>query len=126
MVLERGRLLPFLTTNPEVAARLVSVLCERLRRTSAHLEDALLREAPPRLARGLLRLAETFGKPAGGGVRLGIKLSQQQLGCLVGISRESINKHIGDWSRAGHLAMEGGYITIRDRDALERIADSDA
>src|SRR3954468_16912099 len=45
-VLERGRFLPFLAANPEVTARLFAVLCERLRRTSEHLEDALFLEAP--------------------------------------------------------------------------------
>lgn len=123
LVLERGRFLPFLTASPEVTARLFAVLCERLRRTSEHLEDALFLEAPSRLARWLLRLAEMFGEEEGAdGVRLGIKLSQQQIGNLVGISRESINKHLGDWHRAGHVAVKGGLIAILDREALEEIA----
>ncbi len=127
LVLERGQLLPFLTTNPEVVGRLLAVLCHRLRQTSEHLEDALLREAPSRLARGLLRLTETFGRPRpGGGIRLDVKLSQQQIGSLIGVSRESINKHLSDWTRAGHLAMEDGCILIRDRALLERIAETEA
>jgi CRP/FNR family transcriptional regulator, cyclic AMP receptor protein len=125
LVLERRRLLPFLTANPEITIRLISVICKRLRQTSEHLEDALLREAPSRLARGLLRLADTFGRPAPDGMRLNIKLSQQQIGNLIGISRESINKHIVDWSRAGHLAVHGGFITIRDREAIEEIAEAE-
>ena len=123
MVLERARLLPFLTANPDIATRLITVLCQRLRQTSEALEDALLRDASSRVARGLLRLAATFGKPEPAGLRLDIKLSQQQIGNLIGISRESINKHLGDWVRAGHMVMEGGLITIRDRGALESIAD---
>jgi hypothetical protein len=31
-----------------------------------------------------------------------------------------------DWTRAGHLAMKSGCIVIRDRDALEEIADAEA
>lgn len=125
LVLERSQLLPFLTGNPEALARLLEVLCQRLRQTSEHLEDAMLREAPSRLARGLLRLAETFGRPVPDGIRLNIKLSQQQIGSLVGASRESINKHLNDWQRAGHLTLEGGSITIRDRAVLERIAEAE-
>jgi CRP-like cAMP-binding protein len=125
LVLERNRLLPFLTANPEIIIRLISVICQRLRQTSEHLEDALLREAPSRLARGLLRLAGTFGRPSTDGVRLNIKLSQQQIGNLVGISRESINKHIVDWTRAGYLAVQSGFITIRDREAIEKIAEAE-
>ena len=126
LVLERAQLLPFLTTNPEIAGRLFAVLCQKLRQTSEHLEDALLREAPSRVARGLLRLAETFGQERPGGTRLDIKLSQGQIGSLIGVSRESVNKHLGDWTRSGHLAMEEGCIVIRDRALLERVADSEA
>ena len=123
LVLERSRFLPFLTANPEIAVRLICVLCQRLRQTSEHLEDALLREAPSRLARGLLRLATTFGRQGPEGTRLGIKLSQQQIGSLVGASRESVNKQLNDWQRAGHLVLDGGYIVIRDPALLEQIAE---
>ena len=125
LVLERAHLLPFLTSNPEALSRLLAVLCQRLRQTSEDLEDALLREAPSRLARGLLRLAETFGKPVPGGIQLTIKMSQQQIGSLIGASRESINKHLGEWTRAGYLAAEGGFIVILDRMTLERIIEAD-
>jgi CRP-like cAMP-binding protein len=126
LVLPRSRFLPFLAANPELSARLFGVLCQRLRQTSAHLEDALFREAPSRLARGLLRLSETFGKTVPGGTKLDIKLSQQQIGNLIGISRESINKHLGEWRDAGYIAIESGIITIRDGDAIAGIAEAEA
>lgn len=126
LVLQRNRFMPFLAGNTELVARLFAVLCERLRQTSEHLEDALLREAPSRLARGLLRLADSFGRPVAGGTRIEIKLSQQQIGNLIGISRESINKHLGEWREAGYLAMESGLITLRDREAIESIAEAEA
>jgi CRP-like cAMP-binding protein len=126
LVLQRSRFMPFVTASPEMTARLFAVLCQRLRWTSEHLEDTLFREAPSRLARGLLRLATAFGKPAGEGVRIDLKLSQQQLGSLIGISRETINKHLGEWTRAGYLASEGGVITLRDQQALQDLADAEA
>jgi CRP/FNR family cyclic AMP-dependent transcriptional regulator len=125
LVLERNRLMPFLNASPEIAIRLIAVLCQRLRQTSEALEDALLRDAPSRVARGLLRLAAIFGKPETGGTRLDIKLSQQQIGNLIGISRESTNKYIVEWSRAGYLAVNTGVITINDREALESLSDAE-
>lgn len=126
LVLDRSRLLPFLTANPEVMIRLFDVLCQRLRQTSEHLEDVVLREAPARVARGLLRLSEALGKKASDGVRIDIRLSQQQIGSLIGISRESVNKQLGDWTRAGHLSVQSGILTIHDRSALEEIAEAEA
>lgn len=126
LVLSRAQFVPFLEAHPGVALRLMAVLCARLRQTSEHLEDTLFLEAPSRLARWLLRLGEAFGRPAGDGLRLDIRLSQQQLGSLVGLSRESINKHLGEWQRGGLIAVSGGHIVLRDRDALARIATTGA
>jgi CRP-like cAMP-binding protein len=123
LVLERRRLLPFLAAHPETTLRLISVICKRLRQTSEHLEEVLFLEAPSRVACWLLRLSETFGKPAPAGVRLDIRLSQQQIGSLVGVSRESINKHLGDWQKIGCIAVDGGFITITDKERLEQIAE---
>ena len=122
LVLERSRFQPFLSERPELALRLISVLCKRLRQTSEHLEDTMFFEAPSRLARSLLRLAEAFGKIEDGGTRLDIKLSQQQLGNLVGVSRESVNKQLGEWQRGGLIDFASGIITLRDRRAIEGIA----
>ena len=124
LVLQRGRFMPFLANNPELVARLFAVLCGRLRQTSENLEDALFREAPSRVARGLLRLVESFGRPVVGGTRIEIKLSQQQIGSLIGISRESINKLLGEWREQGFIALDAGLITVRDREALEGIAEA--
>ncbi len=121
LVLTRTRFLPFLTANPELTVRLFSVLCQRLRQTSEQLEDALFLEAPSRLARGLLRLAQAFGKPGALGLRIDIKLSQQQVGNLIGISRESINKQLGEWSQSGIISVQSGIITIHNLGALEAI-----
>lgn len=125
LVLDRARLMPVLTAHPETATRLLEVLCQRLRWTSEALEDALLRDAPARVARGLLRLGDTFGKPEAKGLKIDIKLSQQQIGNLIGVSRESTNKYIVEWTRAGYLAVDAGYITIMDQDALKDMSDSE-
>jgi CRP/FNR family transcriptional regulator, cyclic AMP receptor protein len=125
LVLERNRVLPILTANPEIIAQVLSVLCQRLRQTSEALEDALLRDVSCRVARGLLRLARAFGKPVPKGLRLDIQISQQQLGSVIGITRESVNKVITEWSRAGYLSVDNRYITILDRDALESLTEAE-
>lgn len=124
LVLDRAQIMPLLTGRPDVAFRIIGVLCKRLRATSEHLEDTLFLEASSRFARALKRLGKAFGKPGADGVTLDIKLSQQQLGCLVGVSRESINKLLNEWQRAGVIQMTGGYITILDAEALEGLSET--
>jgi CRP-like cAMP-binding protein len=53
LVLERSKFQPFLRESPDLALRLLAVVCKRLRETSEHLEDTLFLEAPSRLARCL-------------------------------------------------------------------------
>jgi CRP/FNR family transcriptional regulator, cyclic AMP receptor protein len=121
LVLERRDFVPFLGRHPEACMRLFAVLCERVRRTSELLEEALFLEGASRLAKRLVRLAEIFGEPTGGGIRIGLRLSQQQLGNMVGMSRESMNKQLGQWRREDLIRMDDGYITIPDLDRLREI-----
>ncbi|UEM18861.1 Crp/Fnr family transcriptional regulator [Skermanella mucosa] len=124
LVLERRHFLPWLESHPTVCLRMFNVLCDRLRRTSTQLEDTLFLEVPIRLARCLVRLATAFGvEERGGGTRIDVKLSQQQLGTLVGITRESTNKHLNEWQRDGLITVSAGSITIRDLDGLRELAD---
>lgn len=122
LVLERAQFLPFLSQHPDVTLRIIALLCQRLRQTSEYLEDAMFLEAESRLARCLVRLSRAFGKPDGQGTRIDIKLSQQQLGNLIGLSRESVNKYLGEWQRDGVIEMANGFITLRDPAALDGLA----
>jgi len=122
LVLERSKFTPILAENPDIALRLLGLLCKRLRLTNEYLEDALFLEAPSRLAHSLLRLVPTFGKTVPDGVLLDVKLSQQQLANLVGISRESVNKQLKEWERDGLISLAKGIVTLRDPHSLEQVA----
>jgi CRP/FNR family transcriptional regulator len=50
-------------------------------------------------------------------------LSQQELGDLIGATRESVNKHIRDWTRNGVVRQERDYLEVFDLDALRAIAE---
>jgi CRP-like cAMP-binding protein len=121
MVLERRDFVPFLKSHPDACMRLLEVLCQKLRWTTGVLEAALFLEGPSRLARILVHLARLYGQPVRDGVQLHIRLSQQQLANMVGMSRESINKQLGHWRDDGIVAIEDGRITITDLDALQEI-----
>lgn len=123
LCLSRGAFLPYLERHPVIALRMMAVLCRRLRKTSAQFEDVLFLEVPARLARVLLNLAEAFGQPARQGVHIDLKLSQQQLGAIVGVTRESVNKHLGEWQRQGWVELRAGYLTLRDRESLAALAE---
>jgi CRP/FNR family transcriptional regulator, cyclic AMP receptor protein len=125
LVIERSLFLNLLETSPGISIKLLYVLAQRLRRLSQRSEDAAFLDVPSRLARSLLDLATRFGesgRPPSTGIRLTIKLSQQELGDLVGATRESVNKHLNDWTRQGILELQGGRMVINDIDSVRRLA----
>ncbi len=124
LVLERSDFMPFLESHPEVAARLIAVLCERVRWVSESYEDALFMDLPARLAKRLLRLAEAYGEPAEeSGTRIEFPLSQQELAKMAGVSRESVNKLLRAWQAQGLIAHDQSHVTILDPARLKRLVE---
>ena len=122
LMIRRGEFIPFLKQNPEVAVQLLTVLCKKLRDTSEIAEIVGLHSIPARLARLLLRLAESEGTSTQEGIHVPVKLSQRDMGNLIGATRESVNKQLRAWQEEGHIGMEQGSITLLDEEAIEEIA----
>jgi CRP-like cAMP-binding protein len=76
-----------------------------------------------RLARVLLKLAGDYGRTAGNGTRIDLKLSQRDLSNLVAASRESVNKQLRLWRESGSVDMEDGFIVLRRPAELTRLTD---
>jgi CRP/FNR family cyclic AMP-dependent transcriptional regulator len=119
MVIERRDFVPLLHERPEVALRLIEVLCGRLRHTTEQLEDIMFLDLPGRLAKTLLQLARDAKATAGGCL---ITLTQRQLSEIIGISRESTNKQLRAWQHRKWIQLEHGRIVILAPDALAAIA----
>ena len=65
-----------LDDSPPTALKIIEILCKRLRTTSQMVEDFTLLTAGPRLARTLLRLAESNGADHDDGVGLRVVLEE--------------------------------------------------
>jgi len=111
-VLDRHDFLHLLEAYPDLTLRLVMILCKRLRQASEVVEDLSFLTLPVRLAKKLLALARTYGRPTPQGVRIGLHLCQQELANLVSTTRESINKQLAVWQGQGLVTMEHGLLTI--------------
>jgi CRP-like cAMP-binding protein len=123
LAIDRRDFVPFLMANPDVALRLLVVVCDRLRHTTEQFEDVIFLEGPARLAKKLLQLS---GAPAAGappGRRSGVKVSQRDLGNMIGLSRESINKQLSAWHRDGMIRVDRTGIVILDDAALRACAE---
>src|SRR5207237_554183 len=99
----------------------VEVLCARLRQTDQHLAEVALLPVPARLAMAVLRV-NSEREIAG---RAQVRVLQRELAGLIGASRESVNKSLREWQRAGIVKIEDGLLAILDQARLEAVAQLD-
>jgi len=101
------------------------LLCVLSARVGAGNEMSHLQQMPlkVRLARTLLRLAQGFGtRLPDGRIVIRQKLSQAELGCMVGAARENINRQLAGWCKERVLSRVSAYYCIECRQTLERLA----
>lgn len=103
--------------NPKIAIQVLEALTRRLRNTDNMVEDLIFLDVYGRVAKKLLELADAHGVKTDDGVRIDVRLTQQELASMVGASRESVNKVMGYFSEKDFISTDKHRIT------LHRIAD---
>ena len=103
--------------NPKIAIQVLEALTKRLRNTDNMVEDLIFLDVYGRVAKKLLELADAHGVKTDDGVRIEVRLTQQELASMVGASRESVNKVMGYFSEKDFISTDKHRIT------LHRIAD---
>ena len=121
LVLNRRDFMPFLENHLDICMMLIRMLCKRVRHTSEQVEDLLFRHLEARIAKALLQLAEGSGRGDIHRVSLDLHLSQRDLANMVGCSRESVNKQVQVWHKAGLIEVGKGSIVIRNAAAIEQL-----
>jgi CRP/FNR family cyclic AMP-dependent transcriptional regulator len=122
MCIHRDHLLPYLRQHPDIALGMFSLLCSRIRWTATLLEDGAFLDFPAKLAKRLLFLSERYGCADRQGTRISLQLSQDDLGNMVGATREAINKQLALWRSQGIVQTARKTVIIRDQETLRRIS----
>jgi CRP-like cAMP-binding protein len=115
MIIERRDFAPLMREFPELAMRLIEILCTRLRKTSEQVEDIIFLGLPNRLAKVLLQLHR---QPSSNLESRKIRITQRELSQLIGASRESTNKQLRDWQRMKWLKLGRGGVVLLAIEAL--------
>lgn len=126
LIIGRREFLAFLRRDTDAAIQMCQILARYVRRLSDSVEDAYYQKLPARLAKKLLMLAREHGQAHSEGRLIGVKLSQSELGELIGKTREAVNKQLRDWTDGGLVTLVDGHILLCDPERLEDIADGDS
>lgn len=120
--IDRRDFMPFLLQRPDLCVRLMTVLCERVRWTSAIIEDTVFLNVPRRLAKRILMLSQAYGRATDAGTRITTFVSQEDLANMLGVSRESVNKTLKQFQTAGAISYRNGYIIVHDESFLDQVS----
>lgn len=109
----RGDVDRLLLSDPRIAARIAEILGRRIAELENRLSDTVLKTAPDRIASALARMADRDGAS--------IRLTHEQLADLVGTTRETVTKVLGDLAVRGLVQLRRGRIVVIGRSALNQL-----
>lgn len=116
------RLTAILDAEPTLWRGVALLMCARHGDSLRLLNDQKLGSLDQRMAATLVDLARMHGIVGERGTELGLRLPQEQLGAMLGVTRQSVNKLLRGFEEAGLIAVEYNRITIRDPAVLDTIA----
>ncbi|MGD0123404.1 MAG: Crp/Fnr family transcriptional regulator [Candidatus Limnocylindrales bacterium] len=123
LALPRDQFLALVATEPAIRDALMASLAGELRRLTTHVAELHFLDLTGRLAARLARLAEEHGdRLPDGTIRLDAPLTQSDLAAMIGATRQSVNKLLGEFEADGLLKMERDVILVPNLDRLARAA----
>jgi CRP/FNR family transcriptional regulator len=102
-----------MTTDAAFRAEVFSAIARRFLEFEHVVEALAFAPLPPRVARGLLRLAGDGSEVAA---------THAAIAAEIGSAREAVSRQIAALTRAGLVKSGRGRLTLLDRPALERLA----
>lgn len=108
--------------EPGLAGDLLEEAMYGVQRRDAAAELLAHREVRPRLASALLSLGESLGVKSGSRILVKPGFSHEELAQMTGCTREAVSKAISELRFAGAAEAGRAGITIKDPEALTRLA----
>lgn len=119
VVLPRDRFRDLIASEAGVRDALLASIAGELRRLTTHVEELHFLDITGRLAARLVRLAHEGGTDLpDGGIRLRTNLTQGDLAAMVGCTRQSVNKLLGQFIDDGLIRLERDGLVVIDIEGL--------
>lgn len=120
LILHRDDFLALVERYPVVAVALMQRMSTMVRRLNQQLQDALSLDLSGRLSKRLLELAEVFSETTPHGVRIGLRLTQQELAHMVGATRSRVNICLAMLQKRGILTADRKGIILHKPEELRK------
>lgn len=114
----RDAIQSLMTHELDIALGVTKLVGLRRQRIENRLKNLLFTSNQQRLVHLLLDLAEQFGVSIEGGIRLGLKLSHQEMANLIGTTRETVTILLGKMKADGLISGGRQSVVLTDIDRL--------
>ncbi len=120
-IITRQDFMDILRSHPELVFKVTKLIGLRLKTFRTRVEHLLFKGASQRLASTLLELAHEHGVSDSQGILVPLRLSQQDLANLIGVTRESVNLALSDFRRRGLVVLESRAFRLPRPRALQEL-----
>lgn len=108
---------------PEVNRNYNNIIDRHLREAYSSLKNMAFEKVERRIARHLIKFANNTGEQLEEGLKLGVKLSRQEIANLTGTTIETAIRVMSKLKKDKIIAEKSGYIYIKNKHGLVRMAD---
>ncbi|MBM7555901.1 Crp/Fnr family transcriptional regulator [Halanaerobacter jeridensis] len=105
--------------KPSIAVKLLDLMSKRLRRAQKLVRDMGLKDTTCRTASLLLYLAQEYGVKRSNGIRIDLKLTQQELANMIGTTRETISRVLNKFKEKDIIKTAHKKMIINDLEQLK-------
>jgi CRP/FNR family transcriptional regulator len=119
IVFDQSELENLILKHPSIGVKLLREMSGRLRRAQQNVRDLALKDSSARVAGLLIFLAEKYGKKKKERVILDISLTQQELASMIGSSRETVSRVLGQFESEDLIKTSRKKIIIYKLDKIK-------
>lgn len=120
LIIERNDLIDQIKKYPRIALNMLAVLSRRLRKTDERISNLRFADAYGKVAKVLLDIASEKGVADKNRIVFSMKIGQQELADMAGITRETANRILAEFKKRGCIDIVEGNITILNEKILRR------
>jgi CRP/FNR family transcriptional regulator/CRP/FNR family cyclic AMP-dependent transcriptional regulator len=120
MTISRDHFLNIIEKSPKILLKMTAVVSQRLRKANELIHSLAFFDVYGKVARTLLNLAQERGRVTEQGTVIDMRLTQQELAELAGMTRETMARTLREFQQAGCIRVESGVISILALDMLRR------
>jgi len=120
--IHRKTMLDVIQRNPEAAVNIINYLSLRLRESQDNAKAFALDRAEQRVAAILINLTQRSGIQEAKGIRIGVRLTHQDLADMAGLTKETTSRILSRFKKDQLISGSGKQLIIQDLPRLQHMA----